>query len=43
MQLTVNQTAPGENAVAGLCMECALCHYDYREMLRHETDDDHFF
>lgn len=23
-------------------MECALRHHDFREMLRHETDDDHF-
>jgi hypothetical protein len=42
MQLTENQTAPGKGVVTGLCMECAMRHHDFREMLRHETGDDHF-
>ena len=42
MQLTESQTAPSKGVVTGLCMECAMRHHDYREMLRHETGDDHF-
>jgi hypothetical protein len=41
-RLTESQTAPGKGFVTGLCMECAMRHHDYREMLRHETGDDHF-
>ena len=42
MQLTESQAAPRKGVVTGLCMECAMRHHDYREMLRHETGDDHF-
>jgi hypothetical protein len=42
VQPTENQTAPGKGAGTGLCMECAMRHHDYREILRHETGDDHF-
>ena len=41
VQLTESQTVPSKGAVMGLCMECALRHHDYREMLWHETGDDH--
>ena len=38
-QFANNQTGPRKRT--GLCMECALRHHDYKEMLRHETADDH--
>jgi hypothetical protein len=39
IQLTENQTAPGKGAVTGLCMECAIRHHDYKELLGHKMDD----
>ncbi|MGD0235565.1 MAG: hypothetical protein ABSC55_13645 [Syntrophorhabdales bacterium] len=42
VQRTESQAAPGKSVVTGLCIECAMRHYDYREMLWRETGDDHF-
>jgi hypothetical protein len=42
VQSTENQAVPRNGSVTGLCMECAIRHHDYREMLWHETGDDHF-
>ena len=41
-RLTEDQTVPSIGAITGLCMECAMRHHDYREMLPHETGNDHF-
>ena len=41
-RLTEERTASSKGVVTGLCMECAMRHHDYKEMLRDETDDDHF-
>jgi hypothetical protein len=35
-QLTEDQTGPAKSEVNGLCMECAMRHHEYGEMLRHE-------
>ncbi len=29
--------------VTGLCLECALCHHQYSEILAHGKGDDHFY
>jgi hypothetical protein len=42
MQLAERQAAPGKEVATGLCMECAMLHHDYREMLRHEMGNDHY-
>ena len=44
IRLTVGEMGAAENSTpsdkrVGLCMECALRHHDYREMLPTETDD----
>ena len=41
-QLTESQAVPRKGVVTGLCMECAMCHHDYKEVLRQETGDDHY-
>ena len=40
-QLTESHTAPGKGVLTGLCMECAMRHHDYKEVLGHKMDDDH--
>jgi hypothetical protein len=40
VQLTESQAVPRNGIVTGFCMECAMRHHDYREMLRHETGDE---
>ena len=32
----------GEDIVTGLCLECAIRHHDFSEILAHGKGDDHF-
>ena len=40
VQFAESQAVPRNGVVTGFCMECAMRHHDYREMLRHETGDE---
>ena len=42
VQLTETEAVPRNGSVTGFCMECAMRHHDYREMLWHETGEEHF-
>jgi hypothetical protein len=39
VQITNLPTEPEKGFVSGLCVECALRHHDFREILRRGTDD----
>ena len=41
MQITEERAVRHNNIFTGLCVECAIRHHDYKEILPHGTGDDH--
>ena len=42
MQIMEGRAMPYKPILTGLCVECAIRHHDYKEILPHGKVDDHF-